>query len=290
MNKVISETFKTASQRLKAPEHTNFYSGDIIPAIDALTGSVPGLQPVYTPFKTAAGVEAAIYKSILASALTPELVFLHRKRISGYMLFKYSVYHAEFSELAANVEAFHALLPLVNTYKGTPKGTYMGVGGMISNFINDCEKPAYAAHVAALGLTALNNETKGANTVFMQKFVARSIDKEQVSNKGRMSEARRATDAAFEVLVDTVNSIYTINEYGAKEPALKENLTKIFVPINAAIHDMKLLLSRRGHHHASSSPGREDDGSQTGPVDPEDPYIDLPVIDPDELNPPAVGE
>ncbi|MDR2533871.1 MAG: DUF6261 family protein [Tannerellaceae bacterium] len=290
MDKPISEPFKTASQRLRAPEHANVYSGDIIPAIDPFVGYVPGLLSVYAPFKAAAGAEEAIYQNILASALTPELVFLHRKRISGYLLFKTNVFHAEFSDLAANVEAFHVLLPLVNSYKGATKGSYMGVGGMIANFTADCEKPAYAAHVAALGLTALNNETKSANTTFMQKFIERSVDKEQAANKGKMSEARRATDAAFEVVVNATNVIYAMNEYGAKDPALKENLLKIIVPINAAIHEMKLLLARRRRRHAPPTPDRAGEGSQTDAAGLADLYIDLQAIDPSGSDRPAAGE
>ncbi|MDR2498621.1 MAG: DUF6261 family protein [Tannerellaceae bacterium] len=297
MDKPINIPFKTPLRKLRASEHVFAFSEAILPPLLPVIGGVPALVPVFTVLQNKVAHEDDIYKKIMASALTPELLFLHHQRVSAFGLFRHTVAHAEFSKVPDRLLAFNTLTPLMRTYKHAPRGSYMSVGGALSNFVIDCTKPVYVPAIQILALLELQNELKDANDEFSQKFVERASDKEVISSRGTIMPARNDTDAAFEVFVNAINSTYTINELGTKDPALKENLNKIILPVNAALTEVRNTVARRGH--SSSSSDMEDDGSQTDPIDPDDPEtpddtqtpdISVPPINPEDLNPPAAGE
>ncbi|MDR2496785.1 MAG: DUF6261 family protein [Tannerellaceae bacterium] len=268
MNKPISILFKTSVRKLRIGEHEYFYSA-LIAVLNALVGTVPSLVPIFTVLKNKVASEAELYKIVLASALTPELLFLHRQRISAFGLFKHTVGHAEFSKVAAVLQAHNILRPLVNTYKNIGKGSYMNISGMFSNFIIDCEKAEYSPFLQTLALILLLAEMKNVNNQFKDKFIERAIDKENVSRKGSLASARTEVDGAFEIFIDAINSAYLLNELGAKDPTLRANLTNLIVPINAELTEVKNLLAHRGHHKPKDD-GKEDGGTQT-PITPPTP-------------------
>ncbi|MDR2496221.1 MAG: DUF6261 family protein [Tannerellaceae bacterium] len=288
MNKPISLNFKTSVRRLRMGEHEYFYSA-IIAALTALVGAIPSLVPAFTVLKNKVALEAELYKIVLASALTPELLFLHRQRVSAFGLFRHTVGHAEFSKVAAILQAHNILRPLVNTYKNMVKGSYMKISGMFTNFVIDCEKAEYNSFIQTLALVLLLAEIKDVNNEFKDKFLARAMDKENVSRKGKLADVRPEVDDALEIFVDAINSAYALNELGAKDPTLRANLTGLIVPINAELTEVKNVLARRGHH---SPHGKEDEGSQTDIIDPEadtqNPSDEPHHLDPNEH--PAAGE
>ena len=252
MQKPINISFKTASLRLKIAEHSGIYFDELVLAIDPLITSVPELQPLYTVFRDKVLSEESIFKKIQASTLTPELLDFHHERVSALRLFRYSTIHAKFSKNDIISKAHRIMIPLVNAYKKGGRGSYMGITGQISSFIDKCRTAEYAPHIQALNLTPLLNEMDHANTEFNKKYMERSVDREVAVSRGALSAVRPEVDASFGIFIDGVNTAYIINEYGAKDEASKENLTKIINVVNAGITEMKNIIARRiGRHHLS---------------------------------------
>ncbi|MDR2496550.1 MAG: DUF6261 family protein [Tannerellaceae bacterium] len=261
MQKPIKTTIKTQLRLLYTSEHIGFFAGDIVVGINPVIASVPSLQPLYTALQNKVATEEALFKKILASSLTPELSMLHRERISAIGVIQATVRHAQFSQIEDIRKAHHILTPLVKTYKKVKKATYPGASGMIENLIADCRSAEYWPHVQALGMAQLINRTGDANDLFSKKFMERAVDHEIIARQGKVSLVKPEVNNAFMIFLDGVNTAYIINELGANDPALKENLTKIIDVVNAAVTEMKNILARRGHHRASRPPGSKASGA-----------------------------
>ena len=282
MEKPITEPFKTSLQHLRIGSHYAFFADDVIAPLQSLVPLLPELSSSFGRLGVKVASEEILYKTSLASLLTPELKLLSRERNAGFDLFKKVVNYGEFAKTDARKEAYKKLLPLVGVYKDATKGTYTDISGKLTNFIIDCEKPEYQTPLQALALMDLYDDIKVANNLFRSKYHDREVDKEYLATRGKLSQIRPEVDGAFVEFVDVLNSAWIYNEEALKDATKRDNLRKIEVALKAAIHQMKENLERRGV--TAGNKDNPDPIAPEAPTDPSDPH------DPDDSNPPSVGE
>jgi hypothetical protein len=302
MNKLISIPFKTLLRRLHNGEHYFFFNSNLIRLLTATVGNLPALSSVFTFFTAAFGREDNLYKQSQAWLQTDDIKFYHDKRSAFYSFFWYSASMKRYSTDNDVLQAMHSLLFLENTYRGLPEANYADQTGMITNFLQACESNTYKPLVQLLGLQSLIDEVRAAHNSFITLYDARILDKEHVAQMGKLANLRLEVDEAFGAFVEVTNSAWLTNELGAKDPAVKTKLLEVRDIIDGAIHQTQENMARRGvhHKHKDDKPGNGGGGAVTQTPDttnppapdtpPQTPNITPPPIDPDELNPPSVGE
>ncbi|MDR2495628.1 MAG: DUF6261 family protein [Tannerellaceae bacterium] len=271
MQKFIPISFKTLLKKLHIAEHYFFYDSAIISVLLTLMNSLPQLSGMFNALKTVFDREDALYKLSQASMLTSKLRILNGKRCAYFTHIWGLIDILKYENLAANIqEAIEKLEFLHNTYKSLIYGNYTEISGMMINFLQDCEKPAYQPSIQLLGLTEVVDKIKTAETEFEALYNERSFSKEQIAEMGKLAEIRIEVDNAFSTLVDAINYTWTANEMGAGDPALRAKLIEVKEHIAAAIHQTELNLARRGHHKVKED-DKEDGGTQTPTTPPTPP-------------------
>ena len=226
--------------------------------------------------------------------------------------------NAQYSVLPAMKTAALALLPLFNLYAGTPRIDYEGETGAIKNLIQELEKPENVAHIATLGLTAHVESLKQINLDFQAKYEERMQNRYDFKQDGTTRERSRAVIDELVKFCKVVDGLLL----SAADPAEIADLRLIVSIINSTmeqysriVHQRLGIIAAKKKHdkeNEGKGDGKEDGGTQTPdttnppPNTPQNPDTtnppapDLPpqtpgnntppTIDPDELNPPAVGE
>jgi hypothetical protein len=313
MQKLINIQVRTLLKSLHNGEHFRFYDSAIIKTLAPLMTSLPQMSGMYNALKTVFDREDALLKLSQGSILTKDIRFLNGKRSVYYSYLWASVAVFRYENLASNIQqAVETLEFLRNTYKDLLYANYADMSGMMINFLQDCEKPAYKPSIQLLGLTEIVNKIKAAEEEFDTLYDERAFNKEQIADLGKLVEVRPEVDDAFVTLIDAINFTWTANEMGAKDATLRANLIEAKDHIAAAIHQAELVLARRGHHKAKED-DKKDEGAQapdtTNPPAPEtppqqpdttnppapdtppqQPDTTIPPINPEDLNPPAAGE
>ncbi|MDR2496396.1 MAG: DUF6261 family protein [Tannerellaceae bacterium] len=248
MDKFIALHFKRLLRRLSNAEHFDFFNTLIINKLQTTAGTIVILNYMLNELRTEFGREDALYLQSRASVLTPDIAYLHEKRIALYSHFLHCLHITKYYENPDLTQAATKLLFLINNYKGLKRANYPDASGMMTNFLEDCEQSEWKASIEALSLTDTIDMAKAANDAFKSLYYERSMDKLHVFNMGKLYHVRRDVDNAFEALVETINAIWRENEAGAKDEGLRDKLTELRVNIRAAIHQAELTLAHRKHH------------------------------------------
>jgi hypothetical protein len=312
MNKLMSISVKNLLRKLHNGEHYRFFDIAIIKALVALMPSVPQASGIFNALKTVFEKEDALYKLSLGSILTKDIRSFNDKRSAFFAYFWASVAIARYKNIAGFVAAVETLEFLHNIYKDMLRANYYEMSGMMINFLEDCEKPAYKPSIQLLGLTDIVDEIKAAQEEFDNLYEERSTDKGNLADLGKLAEVRVEVDDIFVTFIDALNTTWTANELGAKAPTLRTKLLEAKGVITNAISEAELVLTRRGHHKAKEE-DKKDEGTQapdtTNPPAPEtppqqpdttnppapdtppqQPDTSFPPFNPEDLNPPAAGE
>ncbi|MDR2499224.1 MAG: DUF6261 family protein [Tannerellaceae bacterium] len=266
MDKFISFRFKLLLRRLNIAEHYDFFDSFIIAGLLTTAGTIAMTSDVFNLLRTAFGREDALYKQSQASAQTAKIAYLHEKRIALYLHFWHCVNMTKYYDNPAMTQATKTLLFLKNNYKNLPGASYQDASGIMTNFLEDCEKSEWKPSIETLNLMDTVDMTKAANDAFKSLYMERSIDKVTVVEMGKLGEIRREVDMAFEALVETLNVAWRSNEMGAQDESLRDQLLDARLNINSAIHQAQLNLSHRKHHKKEKkeeTDGKKDVASQT---------------------------
>ena len=298
MTTPIIDAVKTDLSRLQNSEYFDVCKTDIIEPLTSLMQSTPALVPIFQMITTVFVRIDDLYKKSLASAHTDTLILLHLYRRALFQLFKQFVRTAERSLDSQDKAAAATLRPLIALYKKIPSSTYVQSSGLLYNFTNDCLKPVYQQAITALGMDFIVTKLTSSNDEFRHIAHDRDMESELILINGKLSEAREEMDQAIGLLISSINSIYMLNEIGAKDAALKSNMDQVILVVNAAIRRIKQILADRRRNRSETGkspkpPKQKPDISIPAAPDtpPQTPGNNTPpTIDPDELNPPAVGE
>ncbi|MDR2496214.1 MAG: DUF6261 family protein [Tannerellaceae bacterium] len=270
MRKLISISVKTLLKKLHNGEHFRFYDAAVIKALAALMNGLPQVSGMYDALKTVFDREDALYKISRASILTHNIGYLNGKRSAYFSYLWASVAIFKYEGSQADMQAVETLEFLHNTYKDMIRSNYYEMSGMMINFLQDCEKPEYKPSIQQLGLTDIVNKIKASEEEFDTIYDQRAYNQEQIADLGKLTEVRPEVDEAFITLIDGVNSAWTANELGAKDPAVRTKLLEVKEHITAAIHQAELVLAHRGHHKVKDD-DKEDGETQTPTTPPTPP-------------------
>ncbi|MDR2498001.1 MAG: DUF6261 family protein, partial [Tannerellaceae bacterium] len=285
MTRLIPVNFKTLLRKLRIGEHFEFFYSGIINGLATLITTYATPNSMYNALKTAFQREDAYYKQSQASTLTPELAAFHEQRIGLFVFFWNYVSAFKYLGDAAKTLAAEKLQFLRNNYKATTSVGYLETSGMLTNFLEDCQKNEWKTLIQLLGLMFIIDKMTEANTSFQGLYVERSTDKEQIADIGKWDEIRFDVNGAFEAMIEAINIEWRANELGAKDQAIRTNLNNIKDVVAGAIHQAELTLARRGHKKTTDD-GASDEGTQT-PDTTNPPAPDTPPQAPDTTNPPA---
>jgi hypothetical protein len=227
--------------------------------------------------------------------------------------------NAQHSVVASMKVASVALSPTLDTYSETPKFDYEGETGAIKNLMQEFDKPENVIHLATLGLTAHVASLKQLNLDFQANYENRLQNRYDFKQDGTTRQRSRILIDETAKFCKAVDGLL-LTASDANEIADLKSIVSI---INATTeqytlivhHRMGILAAKKKHDKEDGKGnGKEDSETQTpdtanppapdtppqnpdteNPPAPDTPpqtpgNITPPTIDPDELNPPAVGE
>ena len=290
MKGFISLNCKTVLGKLHNAEHADFFERGIISTIKTLVASLPIVVAVFAVLESAWNKEDALFKQSQASEHTKRIAWLHEKRIALYLFFWYCVYITGFDEDALSMKAADELQFVHNNYKEIGSANYSDTNGLMTNFIEDCEKPQWQQHIQTLNLMPLLTKMKTAHNELKGLYSERSFDKEVMAQLGKLRQIRGEVDTIFINVIESVNAAWIANEYGAKDQTVRANLIEVKEHIAAAVHQAELTLARRGAHHSSHTQNPDTTLPDAPYTPPQNPDANPPAVNPDDLNPPSVGE
>lgn len=179
-----------------------------------------------------------LFKTELANEITQELVLIDERRdkaingltaaISGYR------YHFD-AALAQAAGLLDENLKLYGT--GIAKQNYQSETATIASLVTDWEtKTALTTAMNTLNLKLWKDELKAANTLFGQKYLARTQEY-GAANPDTLKSKREEANAIYYKLRDFLNSFSIVNPSVAN--------TKVCNEINALIDQYNTLLNNR---------------------------------------------
>jgi hypothetical protein len=180
----------------------------------------------------------------------------------------------------------------------------------IRNMLDDLGEAANAALIALLpGFPAMLANLATFNNRLDELYIERNLALDEIAKLGKRVDVRHDADAALYNLVDDINAVYKVNALGAKDPAVSAPLERVESIIRTITAKLEAVMARRHHHKPAAAPDKPGETPPAAPpapptdpqnpdntlpqapdTPPQTPDVTPPAIDPDELNPPAVGE
>ena len=222
----------------------------------------------------------------------------------------------------AVVAAANAIIPIMDNYAGAPDIEYEGETGTVNDMLEEFDKPVNVAHIATLGQTANVTALRQINTEFQSLYELRFENRYAFKQGGTTLQRRKALFDEMNNFCEAVNGLLLT----ASDPDELEALNDIVATINSTIEQYNAIVNRHlGVLAAKKKKHDKEDGKEDGKGDgkedsqtqtpditnppppntpqnpdttnppapnlpPQTPNAQPPTIDPDELNPPAVGE
>ncbi|MDR2534009.1 MAG: DUF6261 family protein [Tannerellaceae bacterium] len=304
MKKFITITYKTLLRKLLIGEHFNFFETGVIVPLTALMAGLPMLTAMFNALKAVFAKEDNLFKLSQQAFQTKEIKLQHEMRVNYFIFLWDAVDILRYEANPGIAQAVAKIDYLHHTYENLPSETYYDMTGTMTNFLQDCALAEYQDAFTTLSgaglveFAPIITRINAAQLAFKNLYQSRAVDKEHVAQLGLLSEVRFDVDEVFDSFVEAVNTAWASNEYGTKDADLRSKLLEVKELLVAAIHQAQLALSRRGRHRKTKEDGKTDDSTQTPDISnppapdtpPQTPDTTPPTIDPDELNPPAVGE
>ncbi|MDR2533523.1 MAG: DUF6261 family protein, partial [Tannerellaceae bacterium] len=200
----------------------------------------------------------------------------------------------------AVLEAADFIIPLLDNYACTPKIEYEGETGAIIDMMQEFDKAENVARLALLGQTANVAALKQVNIEFQALYETRFENRYAFKQGGTTLQRRKALTLELNNFCEAVNGLLLT----ATDPDEIDGLRAIVATINSTIEQYNIIVNKHlGIVAAKKKNNNKEDGkndSETQTPDttnppapdtpPQTPDVTPPTIDPDELNPPAVGE
>ena len=294
MKKLIGVHYKFLLSKLHNGEHHDFFSRGIIEALAHLMIiAIISVKSRFLSLNTVFEREKAIFKKSEASFLTPEITLTISMARDYFIFLRQSVAINKYSKDPDVLSAMNLILFLLKTYEPISEANYTDLSGLLENLLQDCNSTAYKPSIQLLGLTDQITRLTATYTSFRAIYTERALDKEQIAELGKLKDVRIEVDNAFEIVVSGINDAWITNELVDKDPAVRSSLLEMKEIIVSTIHQTQLNLAHRGVHSSPthSNPQSPDINLPDAPnTPPQTPNVTPPTINPDDLNPPAVGE
>ena len=307
---LVNTKITTTMQRLRHGEHAGFLS-DIIVRAKTYIIAVLQLLPAWNIFEGVALHEDLLFRVSSESAETHLIEVEDKDRDRIFKEVKHCLkYNAEDRDSTIREAAEH-LLFVLKPYDKAPSTNLFEETKYIQNFLGAINKPANQSAIAAIpGLSVALQKLEAANVNLDNLYQQRLQALEALAQMGKPADIRKDSDKAMITLFETINTVYDYNELVIKDASVKSNLESAANYIHALLAQVDRVLAGRSHPHSPKKPSETPPAKPptpptTPPTDPQNPNTTLPPapntppqnpdtgkpnIDPDELNPPAVGE
>lgn len=191
--------------RLHQGEYFQFHS-----AVDALIVKYqPGellIQNLYQPYKNALTGFDTVARIEIGSSKTDSIETADSLRDRTHLACDTKVAAYELSPLPDEQESARILRRVFDQVGDIRRLPYNDETGLMSQLITNLLLPANAAHLQKLGLNTWVAELKKQNDAFQTLFAARNSDAALKLAAGKTADARRALDAAYTDIANTVNA------------------------------------------------------------------------------------
>ncbi|MDR1938507.1 MAG: DUF6261 family protein [Tannerellaceae bacterium] len=235
-----------------------------------MINKILALFQLWTIYSTDFRIEDTLYKQSRKASETKKLKDAHTMRDKLFRLIKLAIDTATLNPDSQMQNAAQHLKDLFEVYKNASQKTYLESTALITNLIQDLEKPENAAYVELLELTASVDALAAQNRAFDLLYNKRSESNYNKKEQGSMSKARIKVDKSYYDLVSAVNAIYQSNELMAKDKDLRDLLADIIDTMNSYIEQIELVYARRNaKYKAKKSNGSDEDNT---------PYTPIPVL------------
>ena len=281
------------------------FNDSIMGRINPIVNKYPRLQLRYGYYN---GAFNSFDRSTKRSRKEPETIVIKdfdSDRKDGFIVLTAAVRQAAAHSIIPEVKAAAlALLPIFDLYAGTPKIDYEGETGAIKNLMQDLEKPENVAHIARLGQTENVAALKQININLQAIYEARMQNRYDYKQEGNTRQRAKALTDELVKFCRAVDGLLLSTE----DPDEVADLHSIVSIINATmeqytrtVHQRLGILAAKKKNdkkEEGKGDGKTDSGTQTPDTakppapntPPQKPDTTNPTVDPDELNPPAVGE
>jgi hypothetical protein len=172
---------------------------------------------------------------------TTEIQALDEIRDNSYKILKESIKVASLNKNPEIQKSGIELKYIIDNYKKSNRKPYIENTAFISNMIQDLRKPPYKDCIELLNLTEAVENLSNDNNAFNEKYHERATEKYTKLKQGTMVDIRRKVDKAYNVLTNSINTVYLMDE----TQGYRELLAPIIDKINSYIEQYKLVYSRR---------------------------------------------
>jgi hypothetical protein len=256
-------------KNVRNAEHFQFH-WTIVSFLSTVINKILALFQLWTIYSTDFRIEDTLYKQSRKASETKKLKDAHTMRDKLFRLIKLAIDTATLNPDSQMQNAAQHLKDLFEVYKNASQKTYLESTALITNLIQDLEKPENAAYVELLELTASVDALAAQNRAFDLLYNKRSESNYNKKEQGSMSKARIKVDKSYYDLVSAVNAIYQSNELMAKDKDLRDLLADIIDTMNSYIEQIELVYARRNaKYKAKKSNGSDEDNT---------PYTPIPVL------------
>jgi hypothetical protein len=296
-------------RRLRNGEHSEFAS-DIVDQAKADVTAVPQVVPAWAVFEAAANHENLLFRVSNESAETHLIADDDNERDRIFKEVRRLLkYNSEDRDPAVKGAA-DQLLFVLKPYDKAPSANLFEESKYVKNFLEAINQPENASAIAAIpGLDVALQKLATVNTRLRALYQQRLQALDALAQLGKPSDIRKDVDKAMITLFETINTVYAYNELVLKDNSVKTHLESAAAYVHALVAQVNRILSGRSHPHGHKKPGSgkpsKPSTPDAPPTDPQNPDNTLPqapdtppqnpdttppTINPDDLNPPAVGE
>lgn len=164
------------------------------------------LQALYPVFKSALTSYDTVSRREIGSGKTDPILVADQLRGRTWRACKMRVVCFELSPLPDEQESARVLRRVFDQIGDIRRLPYNDESGHMSQLITNLLLPVNAAHLQKVGLNTWVAKLKEQNDAFQTLFAARNADMAAKAAVGKTTDARRALDAAYTELVNTVNA------------------------------------------------------------------------------------
>ncbi|MDR0537831.1 MAG: DUF6261 family protein [Tannerellaceae bacterium] len=208
-----------------------------------------------TAYKAAYTHEDMVMKPFRAAKETPLIheADLDRSDAMTYIESTVTVAYG-YSKLPNEQKAAHVLMPILANYKNIKNKNLTDETGLVTNLLEDLDKPAAKAALATLNIQSVVEDLRTANNTFKSLWDERAQGAEAKRQHGTVKEARAKTDEQLGELTDFIEALYNSN---LLPEAMQKLLGEMIDFLNAEITAYIDVLS---HRHLKNKPHKPSPG------------------------------
>ncbi|MDR1919318.1 MAG: DUF6261 family protein [Tannerellaceae bacterium] len=189
--------------------------------------------------------EYDVYKFCRKSFETQEIKDADLRRDDAFRVVKLATEAAALSHNPEIKNAGVRLQIILDNYKNSYKKPYTENTALITNLIQDLEKPVNSTLLELINLTEAVEVLAANNETFKNIYDERSVELYGKQLIGTMATIRPRVDKAHDEFMDGVEALYVSNELVGKNAELRALLTNIIDTINSYISQMERVYARR---------------------------------------------